>query len=100
MESKNTIREKKTYSEKLLEKALVRKFKDMGGLSIKLLSNHCVGLPDRLCLYPDGRSLFVELKTTGKKPRKIQALMHDKLRSLGQKVIVIDTMEQITDLEK
>ena len=101
MESKNTTREKKTtYSEKLLEKALVRKFKDMGGLSIKLLSNHCVGLPDRLCLYPDGRSLFVELKTTGKKPRKIQALMHDKLRSLGQKVIVIDTLEQITDLEK
>lgn len=99
MENKNTTKEKKTYSEKLLEKALARKFKEIGGLSIKLLSNHCVGLPDRLCLFPGGKSIFVELKTTGKKPRKIQELMHNKLRGLGQKVIVIDTLEQIKNIE-
>ena len=82
-------------SEKLLERKLCSKMEGLGGWCLKLLSAHITGLPDRLCLFSGGRILFVELKTTGKKPRKIQLFTHNKLRSLGFRVEVVDTSEQI-----
>lgn len=36
---------------------------------------------------------FAEIKTTGKKPTKIQTYIHEKLRALGFKVFVIDDLE-------
>ena len=36
---------------------------------------------------------FAEIKTTGKKPTKIQAYIHDKLRGLGFEVLIIDDIE-------
>jgi hypothetical protein len=44
---------------------------------------------------PGGRILFVELKTTNRKPRKIQLFIHNKLRGLGFRVEVVDSSEQI-----
>jgi hypothetical protein len=38
---------------------------------------------------------FVETKTTGQKPRRIQAYMHKKLRALGFRVEVIDSVEEV-----
>lgn len=85
-------------SEKVLERKLSKKIEQLGGWSIKLLSTHVTGLPDRLCLLPGGKVLFVEVKTTGKKPRKIQIKIHEKLRGLGFEVLVIDNSEQIKRL--
>lgn len=79
-------------SEKVIERLLVRKIKDNGGMCIKLISDYINGLPDRMCLLPGGRIVFVELKSTGQKPRKIQLYMHGVLRSLGFRVEVIDTL--------
>lgn len=76
--------------EKVIEKKIVAKVKSLGGWSIKMLSTHITGLPDRLCLLPGGKVLFVEVKTTGKKPTKIQERVHDRIRGLGFKVLVID----------
>ena len=36
---------------------------------------------------------FAEIKTTGKKPTKIQLLIHSKLEALGLKVFIIDDLE-------
>lgn len=36
---------------------------------------------------------FAEIKTTGKKPTKIQLYIHDKLRGLGFEVLIIDDIE-------
>lgn len=36
---------------------------------------------------------FAEIKTTGKKPTKIQSHIHEKLRALGFTVFVIDDLE-------
>lgn len=36
---------------------------------------------------------FAEIKTTGKKPTKIQLYVHDKLKDLGFVVFVIDDIE-------
>ena len=52
-------------SEKIIERKLVEAVKEKGGLCIKLLSDYFTGLPDRLCLFPGQKAIFVELKTTG-----------------------------------
>ena len=60
---------------------------------IKLLSTFIKGLPDRMILCQGGYVGFAEIKTTGKKPTKIQTYIHEKLRALGFKVFVIDDLE-------
>ena len=80
-------------SEKVIERKLVEQIKLCKGLSIKLLSDYITGLPDRLCLLPGGKLVFVELKSTGKKPRRSQLYMHTLLRRLGFRVEVIDTLQ-------
>lgn len=80
-------------SEKLVERKLVELVKINNGMCIKLLCDQLIGLPDRLCLFPNHKIVFVETKTTGQKPRRIQAYMHKKLRALGFRVEVIDSVE-------
>lgn len=82
-------------SEKYFERKLVERIKQKGGLCLKLLSDHFLGLPDRMCLLPGGRIIFCEIKTTGfvRSPR--QALVHRKLTQLGFKSYLVDSMEII-----
>lgn len=82
-------------SEKLVERKLVGLVKINNGMCIKLLCDQLIGLPDRLCLFPNHKIVFVETKTTGQKPRRIQAYMHKKLRALGFRVEVIDSIEGV-----
>ena len=89
---------KKIDSEKAVERKLVEFVKAKNGLCIKLLCDQLTGLPDRLCLFPGGVIIFVEVKTTGQKPRRIQIFIHNKLRALGFRVEVIDTIEAVTKL--
>ena len=95
MASRSTIGEKKD-SEKTLERSLVEKIRLLGGLCLKLQGNMYAGMPDRLILLPGGRAIFVELKSEGIKPRKLQLIRHEELRALGFKVFVIDTHEKLT----
>ena len=85
-------------SEKVIERKLAEITKLNGGMCIKLLSFHINGLPDRLCIFPRAKLVFVETKTTGEKPRAIQLFMHKKLRQMGFRVEVIDTAEQVVEL--
>lgn len=94
MESKSIMCEKST------EKRLVTEVERVGGWCLKLPAIHNAGLPDRLCLFPGGEVVFVELKAFGKKPRKIQTLMHRKIRALGFRVEVVDTPEQIKKITR
>lgn len=84
-------------SEKVIERRLVECVKEQGGMCVKLLCDQMSGLPDRLCLMPNGKVAFAELKTTGKKPRKIQVVLHEELRRLGFKVAVIDTKQGVEE---
>ena len=88
----------KIESEKLVERKLVELCKLNGGMCIKLLSFHINGLPDRMCLFKPAHVVFVELKTTKQKPKPIQLAMHDKLRKLGFRVEIIDSVEQVINL--
>lgn len=88
---------KQIDSEKLVERKLVELVKINNGMCIKLLCDQLIGLPDRLCLFPNHKAAFVETKTTGQKPRRIQAYMHKKLRALGFRVEVIDSVEGVNE---
>lgn len=84
-------------SEKVIERKLVEAVKANGGMCIKLLCDNLLGLPDRMVLMPHSKIAFVELKTTGQKPRRIQVFMHNKLINLGFRVEVIDTIEGVNN---
>lgn len=49
----------------------------------------------RPSLLPDGKFAFAELKAPGESPRPLQKARHRLLRSLGFRVYVIDSVEQI-----
>lgn len=85
------MEDKGVMCESSIEKRLVAEVERVGGWCLKLPAIHNAGLPDRLCLFPGGEVVFVELKAFGKKPRKIQILMHQKLKALGFRVEVIGT---------
>ena len=78
-------------SEKTLEAKLRREVEKRGGMAIKLLSQLHRGLPDRTVLLPGGLQYFVELKTTGEKPTRLQVHCHQQLRSLGFEVYIVDS---------
>ena len=85
---------REVISEKDLEKAFSEHLNRTKKVwVIKLLSTFIKGLPDRLILCKGGYVGFAEIKTTGKKPTKIQTFIHDKLRQLGFVVFVIDDIE-------
>ena len=81
--------------EKQIENKLALEVKKAGGIALKFVSPSFDGMPDRLVLIPDGHIAFVELKAPGKKPRPLQLARHRLLRSLGFRVYIIDSVEQI-----
>lgn len=81
--------------EKTIEKKLREAVKKAGGIALKFVSPSYAGMPDRLLLFPDGKVAFVELKAPKKKPRALQEARHKLLHSLGFRVYVIDSVEQI-----
>ena len=88
----------KIESEKDLERFLDKAVRQLGGTTLKIFNPWVVGYPDRLVLMPGGRTMFVELKSTGEQPRKIQQVRHEQLRGLGFEVRVIDKRKQIEQL--
>ena len=85
-------------SEKRLEANLRDRLRALGGLALKLPAIHHAGLPDRLCLLPDGIAFFVEVKSTGEKPRRLQAVCHETLRRMGFEVYVVDSTEGLNEI--
>lgn len=80
-------------SEKVFERTFSKYVDDKGGIAIKLLSQFVNGLPDRMYLLPGGRALFIEFKSTGKKPTRIQEHIIGRIRKLGFTVLVVDSPE-------
>ena len=81
--------------EKTVEEKLIKAVKSMGGICPKWVAPGFDGMPDRMVLLPDGRMAFVEVKAPGERPRPLQVSRHELLRSLGYRVYVLDSPEQI-----
>lgn len=82
-------------SEKAIEAYLVRKVKDLGGVCLKYSNPGVVGYPDRVVLLPGGFVVWVELKSKGRKPNRVQQLRIGQLRAMGHNVAVVDGKDQV-----
>lgn len=57
------------------------------------------GAPDRFVMLPTfPSSTWVELKAPGKVPTAVQLREHERMRKMGQRVLVIDSLEQVDAL--
>lgn len=91
---------KEETSEKVFERELSKFVEESGGMAVKLLSQFIKGLPDRMYLLHGGVVVFVEFKSTGKRPTKIQSYIHAKIRALGFQVLVVDSVETYEKAKK
>ena len=85
-------------SEKAIEKYLTKRASEHGLLCLKYSNPNMVGFPDRLIVLPGNAVVWVELKSKGKKPTKVQQLRIADLRSRGHYVWVVDSREGVDEL--
>lgn len=87
--------------EKDVEKNLVKRTSEAGGIAYKFTSPSRRSVPDRLCLLPVAPEhaeivaryvKFVECKRPGARPTKAQHREHQRLRELGYDVSVLDSL--------
>lgn len=81
--------------ESQIEKKLKDRVEAIGGKCMKFVSPGMSGVPDRICLFPGGRVIFIETKAPGGRLRPLQRKRHQELRKLGFKVLVIDSEEKV-----
>ena len=74
--------------EKEIERRMVQTVRERGGLCYKFVSPSNPGVPDRIIITPDGRVVFVELKTETGRLAKIQTWQLDEMRKRGADVRV------------
>lgn len=120
----NDKRLKPDVRERDIEKYLVEQVKKLGGEVRKVQWIGRRGAPDRLVMLPkrsrgdlsdrpfmalavalgsvpevvEPATIWVELKAPGKKPEPHQFREHERLRRMGQRVEVIDSMEGVDAL--
>ncbi len=85
-------------SEKVIEDYLVEKAKGKKLPCLKYSNPNKVGYPDRLLVLPDAKVIWVELKSKGRKPSKIQEVRIAELTNMGHVVRVIDNKADIDKL--
>lgn len=91
-----------------IEKHLVKRVKALGGEVRKVQWVGRRGAPDRLVMLPAERTetgatflrhgIWVELKAPGVKPEAHQLREHERMRAMGQRVVVIDSIEGVEAL--
>ena len=83
--------------EKEVEKFLVREVKKIGGVSFKFISPGNAGVPDRIVMLPNGKVVFVELKTDKGKLTKLQEVQIKKISNLGADARVLRGIEGVRE---
>lgn len=77
-----------------IERYLVDKVKDIGGLCMKWVSPGNSGVPDRIVIFDKG-VYFIELKRPGESPRALQVETIRRLQRQGMIAFVIDNKLKI-----
>lgn len=81
--------------ESTIEARLVREVKKRGGLCYKFVSPNNPGVPDRIVITPDGKTIYVELKTQLGRLAKIQQWQIGEMRKRGVDVRVLKGMDAV-----
>jgi hypothetical protein len=91
--------------ESQIEEYLVAKVKELGGEVRKVQWVGRRGAPDRLVMfcrqargYHVAHTIWVELKAPGEKAKPHQLREHERMRAMGQRVEVIDSIEGVEEL--
>jgi hypothetical protein len=83
--------------ESTIEQYLVEQVKALGGEVRKVKWIGRNGAPDRIAMLP-GKTLWVELKAPGEKCRPHQIREHERMRSMGQRVEVVDSLDRVDEV--
>lgn len=83
--------------ESQIESYMVRKVKEHGGLCYKFVSPGNPGVPDRIVITPDGRSIYVELKTEIGRLTKVQKWQRSELEKRGVDVRALYGMDAVKE---
>lgn len=81
--------------ESTLERRLVREVERIGGRAPKWVSPGNRGVPDRIVMLPNGRTVYVEMKAPGKQLDPLQVRWAKILKRMGHRVYKIDSDEGI-----
>jgi len=85
-------------SEKSIEKYLKLQMQKIGGDSYKFVSPQRRGVPDRICIFPDGTIVFIEVKSEGEVLQPHQAREAEKMRNLNLNVSWVDTKAKVDSI--
>ena len=66
----------------------------IGGMCLKFTSPGTAGVPDRIIIH-EGRTMFVELKRPGEKPRPLQVTVFRQMKREGAFIYVLSSKEQV-----
>jgi hypothetical protein len=80
--------------ESVVEAYLRRRAEALGGVCKKFIPDYARGWPDRVLLLPGGVLCWVETKAEDGVVSAAQAVAHEDLRRLGQRVAVVWTKEE------
>lgn len=83
--------------EKIIEQYLKKRVEE-NGLCLKWTSPGTAGVPDRICIFPGGRVVFVETKAPTGTVKKIQKEVIRRMRNLGAVVYVASTKEDVDQI--
>lgn len=81
--------------ESTVEARLVKLVRAKGGLCYKFTSPGNPGVPDRIVITPDGRTIYVELKTEIGRLAKIQKWQHEEIRRRNADVRTLKGLEEV-----
>lgn len=85
-------------SEKAIERYLCKRMKEIGLLCIKYSNANETGYPDRLIVLPASQCMWIELKSKGRKPSKVQQIRITELEKRSHVVWVIDNKPLVDEL--
>lgn len=85
--------------ESTLEQSARKYVRSLGGQLFKWVCPGETGVPDRICILPGGRIIFVELKRPGRKDgcSERQKKMFRVLSSLGCEVWLINSLDDLKE---
>lgn len=83
--------------ENVVERRLTTRVNALGGMCVKVTPVSHSGIPDRLVLLPDGRSLWVELKRPGGEVKPHQVERHRRMAAINHPVVVLSSCDEVDD---
>ncbi len=86
--------------ERNVEAHLKRRVRELGGEIRKAEWIGRTGAPDRRVMLPGRPAVWVELKATGVAPEPHQIREHNRMRRLGELVVVLDSIESVEEFLK